>query len=154
MMKYELRADEAVLLQAEQVRRRDGKRGGSTSLILTNLHLIVVDRGVFGRADAEYIPLSQVKVVNNESQALATKRRHSQPQLEVFLLDRHEVFTFQCGGRRDVVHWANAINSAVTGRGSGVRKRANLALPGTELVVETLRDTLGQVVRTLRRKGN
>lgn len=152
MTKYELRSDEAVLLQAERVQRREGKRGGSDGLILTNLHLIVLDRGVLGRTEAEYLPLSRVKVVDGQSQALATKSRGGQPQLEVFFLDRHEVFTFQSGGKRAAVKWANAINSTVTGRGAEVQKPANLALPGTELVVETLRDTVGQVMRTLRNK--
>jgi hypothetical protein len=154
MTKYELRSDEAVLLQAEQVQRRDGKRGGSDGLILTNVHLIVLDRGVLGRAEAEYLPLSQVKVVNDQVQALATKSREGHPQLEVFFLDRHEAFTFQSGGRRAVVKWANAINLVVSGRGGEVRKPANLALPGTERVVETLRDTVGQVARSLRNKKN
>ncbi|MFZ1488959.1 MAG: hypothetical protein WAS51_03390 [Ilumatobacteraceae bacterium] len=93
-----------------------------------------------------------MKVVDGQSQALATKSRGGQPQLEVFFLDRHEVFTFQSGGKRAAVKWANAINSTVTGRGAEVQKPANLALPGTELVVETLRDTVGQVMRTLRNK--
>ena len=142
--RYELRADEAVLIQSESVKRRDGKRGGQDELVLTNLHLIVLDRGVLGKAEPEYLSLSQVKVIDGRPQALVTKSRDGHHQLEVFFLQRHEVFIFESGGKRAAIKWADAVSAAVNGKGAETQSRANLAIPGTELVVETIRDKIGR----------
>lgn len=152
MAKYELRSDEAVILRSDQIRWTGGRRGGSDELILTNHHLIVLDKGILGRAEAEYFRLDQVKVIDGRPQALVKKARDGKQHLEVFLLDRTEVFVLESGGRREAVKWANSIAAAVSGNGMKVQDRTTMALPGTELVIGTLRDTVGQVARSLRGK--
>jgi hypothetical protein len=152
MANYELRSDEAVILRSRQIRWVGGRRGGSDELILTNHNLIVVDKGILGRPEAEYIRLDQVKVVDGRPQALVTKARDGRQHLEVFMIDRTEVFVLESGGRREAVKWANAIAAAVNGKGMKVQDRTTMALPGTGLVVETLRDTVGQVAKSLWKK--
>lgn len=150
MARFKLGPDEFLLMHASRVRRQDGKNGGTDELVLTNRNLIIIDRGLLGAAELEYLPLSQLKAFEGKPQAFATQNRHGQSQLEVFFIDRHEVFLFQSGGRHATVKWADAIVAAASGRAVDVQKRATMALPGIEAAVETLRDSVSQVARTLR----
>jgi hypothetical protein len=146
MAKYNLQHNEAVLLSAERVQRGTGRLSAFTDeLVLTNLHLIWVNKGIVGNVKrVEYLPLALVKVFNDQAQARLSKSGNGIPQLEVFFQNGEEVFKFQSGGKREIAKWIDAINRAVTGNGAGVGGPASKALPGTGVVAETLRDTLGQ----------
>ena len=147
MAKYNLQPSEAVLHTSES-----GVQRGTAifsafkgELVLTNLHLIWVNKGMAGNVkQIEYFPLALVKVYNNQAQALMTKSGNGLPQLEVFFQTGEEVFKFQTGGKREVAKWIDAINRAVTGNETEVSRSAGRALPGTGAVAETLRDTFSQ----------
>lgn len=147
MAKYNLQQGEAVLLPSDvPVQRGNGILAAYTDeLVLTNQHLIWVNKGVLGKVKhIEYFPLAMVKVFNDQAQVLASKSRNGMPQLEVYFQDREEVFKFQTGGKREIQKWIEAINQAVTGKGEEVRRSASKAIPGTGAVAETLRDTFSQ----------
>lgn len=147
MAKYNLQPNEAVVLKADHVQRGDRLLSGSTDeLILTNLHLIWVGRGVFGNVKGiEYFPLALVKVFDGRAQALLSKASNGSSQLEVFFQNGEETFRFQSGGKGEIKRWIDAINGVVTGAGAVVEGTSTgRALPGTAAVAETLKDTFSQ----------
>lgn len=143
MAKYNLQPNEAVVLKAESVQRGNGLLSAFTDeLVLTNLHLIWVNKGMLGNVKRiEYFPLALVKVFNDQAQALLAKSGNGTPQLEVFFQNGEEVFKFRSGGKREIGKWVDAINRVVTGNGAEITSKA---LPGTGIVAETLRDTFSQ----------
>ena len=156
MAKYVLQHNEAVLRTSESgVQRGNGVFSAfKDELVLTNLHLIWVNKGMLGNVKhIEYLPLAMVKVHNDQAQALLTKSSNGLPQLVVFFQDGEEVFKFQSGGKREIGRWIDAINGAVTGDSAGANASgasARMALPGTGAVAETLRDTFSQFRTTFK----
>lgn len=146
MAKYNLQPNEAVVLKADSVQRGDGLLAGFTDeLVLTNLHLIWVSKGMFGNVKRiEYLPLALVKVFDDQAQALTSKASNGSPQLEVFFQNGEESFRFQSGGRGEVGRWVDAISRLVTGHGAAAGVAPSRALPGTAAVADTLRDTFSQ----------
>lgn len=150
MANYELQANEAVLLKAEQVMHGGARFGASFTdeLVLTNLHLIWVSRGMFGVVKkTEYLPLRDIKVFNDQAQAILTTPKNGFPALEVYLQSGEKTFQFSAqtnsGRKKEALKWADAINGAVTGNPSVVRASTN-ALPGSEALAKTLGATVSQ----------
>lgn len=146
MANFDLQANEAVVLKAGSVMHGGGRISAyNDELILTNIHLIWLNKGMLGKVKrVEYFPLNQVKIFNDRAQALVAKSSGGSPQLEVFFQGSQEEFQFSAGGKREVAKWADAINRLVTGTTAEMRSSANMALPGTEAIAETLRDTFSQ----------
>lgn len=146
MAKYNVQPNEVVVLKAESVQTGDGFLAVFTDdLVLTNLHLIRVSKGMFGNVKGiEYFPLARIKVFDNQAQAFLSKSGNGIAQLEVFFQDGEQVFKFRKGGKREIVKWVAAINRVVTGDGTAAGSSASKALPGTGAVAETLRDTFSQ----------
>ncbi len=146
MAQYQLQPNEVIVLPAARVQRGNGLLPTySDDLVLTNLHLIWVNKGMLGNVKhVEYFPLSLIKVYNEQAQALLTKSGNGTSQLEVFFHNGEEVFKFQSGAKKDIEKWADAINRVVTGHGAEVGSSGSRALPGTAAVAETLKDTFGQ----------
>lgn len=144
MANYNLQPNEVILLKDESVRHGGGSLANySDELILTNLNLVLVKKGMFGKSKGIHTyPLNQVKVYNHEAQARIGNTRNG-AVLEVYFLNGEEQFAFQNGGKKKVLDWAAKINEAVTGQSaSQVVGGPSKALPGTELVAGMLKDTL------------
>jgi hypothetical protein len=113
-------------------------------LILTNLNLVLVKKGVLGNSKGiRTYPLNEIKVYNQEAQARIGKARNGGALLEVYFVNGEEQFSFQSGGKKKVLDWATKINEVVTGQtapeiGSG----PSLAIPGAELIADMWKDTL------------
>ncbi|MFT4288553.1 hypothetical protein [Nocardioides sp.] len=146
MAKYRLQPDEVVILTADHVQRGDSRLPVYTDeLILTNLHLIWVGKGILGNAKGiAYFPLSSIKVFEDTAQARLGQAPNRVPQLEVYFQSDEETFRFQAGSKREIGEWVSAINRVVTGNDVSPGRSTRGALPGTEAVAESLRDTFNQ----------
>ena len=149
---YALQPNEVVILKDENV-----KHGGSSytdELILTNLNLLVVKKGMFGRSKGVLtFPLDQIKVYDGQAQAVIGKAVNGTAALEVYFLNGQERFGFQSGGKKKVTEWIVRINEIVTGEKAS-RPQAGMAIPGAELVAGVLKDTLGVFTAKLGSKSN
>lgn len=147
---YTLQRNEVVLRTSRSgVQRGEGVFSSYTDdLILTNFHLIWVNKGIFGNVkQVECLPLGLIKVHNYQAQAFLNRSSNGLAQLTVFFRDGEECFKFQSGGKREVGEWVDAINRAVTGNAVAPGTSAasvSMALPGTEDLADALRDTVSQ----------
>ncbi len=139
---YTLLPDEVIVLKDESA-CHGGAAGYQDEVLLTSQNLVVVKKGMFGRTKGVHIfPLAEVKVYNDRAQTAITKTRNGLNVLEVHFTHGHETFTFRAGGKRKVRTWAARIDEVVTGRESAAPVSAGIALPGAELVADTLKDTV------------
>lgn len=145
MAKFDLQHNEVVILRAEGVAHGSGMLSNHTDeLVLTNLHLIWVNKGMLGNVKrTEHYPLSLIKVRDGRVQALASQDRGGLHQLEVYLQTSVEAFRFPSGGKKLAEKWSAAVDQAVTGNETTPRSSGR-ALPGAALVADTLRGTFDQ----------
>jgi len=137
MAKYILQSNEVVLLKDEAVLH--GKK--VAELILTNLNLVVVGKGVLARSSGfQAFPVSQIKVHNGRAQALMTGTFGSET-LEVYFLQGEEAFRFVNGGKKKVQIWIGKINEAVTGEPAV--EVGSAAASGADRVAGALKDVMG-----------
>ena len=148
---YTLQRNE-VVLRTSKSRVQRGERvfsGYTDDLILTNFHLIWINKGIFGNVkQVECLPLGLIKVHNYQAQAFLNKSSNGMAQLTVYFQNGQESFKFQSGGKREVGEWVDAINRAVTGNAVAPGTSAasvSMALPGTEDLADALRDTVSQI---------
>lgn len=113
-------------------------------LMLTNLNLVLIKKGMFGNSKGILtFPLNHIKVYNNQAQATVGKASNGFDLLEVYFLNGQEQFSFQVGGKKKINEWIAKINQAVTGEETPVQPDSGRALPGAEKVASVLKDTLG-----------
>jgi hypothetical protein len=142
MAKYNLQPNEVVLLKDERVVHGGVLSGATDELMLTNLNLVLVKKGVLGNTKGILtFPLSQVKVQNKQAQAAMGKSSNGSAALDVYFLNGQEQFRFQSGGKKKIQTWIANINQAVTGQEMPDTARTAMALPGSELVAGVLKDT-------------
>lgn len=143
--KYNLQPDEIVLLKEQKVTHGGPFSAYTDELILTNQNLVLKENGLFGNSKGfRAFPLNQVKVHNNQAQALLGKAKNGSYVLEVYFLQGQETFGFQSGGKRKVLAWTTKINETVTGHVSPAADALNtgLAIPGADYIAGTLKDTI------------
>lgn len=144
MAAYGLQPNEVVLLQEVGVSHGGVFSAYTDELILTNMNLVLVKKGMFGNSKGvQTFPLKQIKVYNQEAQAVAGKTSNGLDALDVYFLNGQEQFRFQSGGKRKILTWTAKINEAVTGNPAAQAKSgASMAIPGAEIVAGALKDTL------------
>ncbi|MEW4355150.1 hypothetical protein AB1I63_09965 [Streptococcus pneumoniae] len=136
-MDYSLLPNESIIMQSENV--SNGTLFDS-ELILTNLHLIVIQKGFFGQTKAiKKLPLKQLKLLNNQPQALSVKKG-SEKQLEVYFRNGHEVFQFQ--ERRDTDKWAKNICKVYQQDFTDLEQLGHSFIPGMDLLADSVKDTI------------
>jgi hypothetical protein len=145
MADFHLQSNEAVLLKAERVMQGAVRFGASYTddLLLTNVHLIWVNKGTFGGVKkVEYFPIGHIKVFNDEAQALLANSKNGRPSLEIYFQAGQESFQFfaqtNAGAKKEVLKWIAAINGAVTGEPSPVPLPSNTGLPGSGALAKSL----------------
>lgn len=143
MTSYGLQPDEVVLLKEVGVAHGGLRSVYTDELILTNLNLVLVRKGMFGISKGvQTFPLSQIKVHNQQAQAVLGKAATGLDSLDVYFLNGHEQFKFQTGGKRKILVWVAKINEAVTGQsGAQLAGGASMAIPGADMVAGVLKDT-------------
>ena len=133
--------DEAVILKTENI-------GYGTlsalkdELILTNKAVIYVKRGLLGNAkNITRFPLNEIKVYNDQAQAMCSRAQNGYPRLEIYFTDSKQNFLFY--KKSDVIKWVDKINELVTGKKTTTSEtNARMALPGSEFIAKTLKGTL------------
>jgi hypothetical protein len=142
LAKYSLQPNEVVLLKDESVMHGGLLSAFTDELMLTNLNLVLIKKGVFGNTKGILtFPINQVKVLNKQAQAVVGKSSNGMAVLDVYLLNGQEQFRFQRGGKKKIQTWIANINQAVTGQEIPDTGRTAMALPGSELVAGVLKDT-------------
>lgn len=141
---YNLQSNEVVVLKEENVMNGGTWAGYTDQLLLTNLHLVLIKKGMFGGSKGiRMFPLSQIKRYNDRAQANLGKARNGTDVLEVYFVDGEEQFGFQTGGKKKINEWCAKINEVVTGRAAPDAPSSNRALPGSAMVAGVLKDTVG-----------
>lgn len=98
--------------------------------------------GTHNHKKVEKLPLNAIKVFNNEAQAKIGKDATGSPRLEVYFVSEQQYFEFQASGKLKIQKWIKEINRAVLGSDQYVETSSGIhAIPGAELVAETIKDT-------------
>ena len=143
--KYSLQSNEVVVLKDEHVMHGGFLSTYTDELILTNLNLVLLKRGLFGNSKGVLtFPVSEIKVYNQRAQATIGEASNGGALLEVYFLNGEEKFGFQSGGKKKLNEWIAKINEVVTGTEAPVHQEfGSMAIPGADLVAGVLKDTLG-----------
>ena len=144
MAKYQLQSNEGVVLQETGICYEPNKLSTAYTdeLILTNLNLIHVRKGIFmGTKGVRYIPLNQVKVIGGKCQALVGKAQNGYAILQIYTQQGTEEFAFPTKAKKNAGIWANEISRLVTGRDSENAPEYDFK----DTVVGQLKDAFGEV---------
>lgn len=150
MVKYQLQSNEGVVLQETGICYEPNKLSTAYTdeLILTNINLIHVRKGVFtGTKGVRYIPLNQVKVIGGKCQALVGKARNGHAILQIYTQQGIEEFAFQIKAKKKAGIWANEISRLVTGRDSenALDSQDAPQYDFEDTVIGQLKDAFGEV---------
>lgn len=147
MVNYNLEPNESILIQSTSVLCEGGGllTAYTDDLILTNMNIIHVSKGVFGNTKrVQKYPLNHVKIINGEAQAIMGKSTNGIPNLQVYFVNGQVAFKFQSSGKKEIGKYVNEISKVLIGKESSRNSVANqFAIPGAEIVAETLKDTIG-----------
>jgi LSD1 subclass zinc finger protein len=147
MVKYNLEPSESILIQSTGVLCEGGglMTAYTDELILTNMNIIHVSKGMFGNTKrVQKYPLNQVKIINGEAQAIMGKSTNGIHNLQIYFVNGQVAFKFQSSGKKEIVKYVNEISKVLIGKESSRNSVANqFAIPGAEIVAETLKDTIG-----------
>ncbi len=147
MAKYNLQTNESVIMKQDGILHGGVMAGYTDELILTNLHLVLISKGVFGNTKGiQTFPLNQIKVFDGQAQALLDRTGGGNPQLDVYFLNGEESFKFQ--SKKEVLKWIANINKLVTGNEANANNSSSMAIPGAAYVAETLKGTMDTFKQT------
>ena len=141
--KYTLDSDEGIILKKDDVAYNETS-SYAHELILTNKNIIVVVKGFLGRTkNVVYLPLNQIKVVNNKVQVLVGKHKDGTARLEIYLANGDTAyFSFDTLTRIEVTKWANAIIKLLSNEEENGYNPSAYAISGTEVIAETIKGTV------------
>ncbi len=153
-MDYVLQPNEGIILQSINV-KCVGESDSSDELILTNLNIIYIDRGVFSKKikKVQYFPLNKLKKVNGKVQVIAGKSGvDGTLQLQFFFIDGYKAFAFSSKAKKEIAKWIKYVNSIVTGEDVAVDSEHTSSIAGK--VARGLKDTVGSFTGVLFTKNN
>jgi hypothetical protein len=143
MANYNLQPNESIIMKSDRVSHKEGIFSAyyTDELILTNLNIVLISKGAFGNTkNIQTYPVNQIKVFNGQAQAILGKQKTGSPQLEVYFLNGQESFGFE--SKKEINKWVDNINQLVTGNPIDSKTSESKAIPGTEYIAETLKDTV------------
>ena len=126
MIDLKLEIDEGIILQTTEVERYGTKEQSLDEMILTNQNIICVykkSNGLFSKPDTivEKIPLSSIKVINGQAQAMIHNDDNYGKGIQIIFEDRkREFFSLSSAPRKEMPIWVNAINKAIVGENDSV----------------------------------
>lgn len=99
--RYNLQPHEVVLLKDESVMHGGFWSAYTDELMLTNLNLVLIKKGMFGNSKGVLtFPVNQIKVHNQQAQAVIGKATNGSDLLEVYFLNGRRSLPFRQVGRR------------------------------------------------------
>ena len=138
---YKLLPNEAIILKQDRIINGGSMANFTDELILTNLNLVLIKKGIFGGVkNIQSFPVSQIKVFNNQAQIILSKTRGGYPQIEVYFINGHEKFGFE--SKKEVMNWINKINQLVTGEDVEMNDPTKMEIPGVDMIAEVLGGTV------------
>lgn len=115
MSRIDLLSHEGILKRDSEIThdKRHGRGSWAGELILTNLALLVVHKGVLG-GTKEVIrwPLSEIKVINGVPQVIAGKSASGQRQLHIYFSHGMEAFTLGISDEDEEISLKNIFTPA------------------------------------------
>lgn len=149
MEKVQLEPNESVIMQSTDVLHKTGSfmENYSDELLLTNLNIILISKSMFGKTKSiQKYPLGHLKIINGEVQARLGKNSGGYSELQLYFIGGQEYFQFGSTGKKEIIEWINEISKVLTGHISSVSTeegRKQTAIPGTEYLARTIKDTVG-----------
>jgi hypothetical protein len=143
MANYNLQPNESIIMKSDRVSHKEGIFSAyyTDELILTNLNIVLISKGAFGNTkNIQTYPVNQIKVFNGQAQAILAKQKNGSSHLEVYFLNGQESFGFE--NKKEINRWVDNINQLVTGNPVDIQASESKAIPGTEYIAETLKDTV------------
>ncbi|MCL1866188.1 MAG: hypothetical protein FWF82_02135 [Oscillospiraceae bacterium] len=135
MDKYNLQPDESVIMKCERILYGGIMSGYNDELLLTNLNLILVKKGMFGKTkNVQHFPVNQIKKFNEKAQVMISKQQNGLPKLEVYFQNGQESFGFE--NKREAEKFANNIVRLLAGENDF---DTDITMKGA--ITETLKDT-------------
>ena len=115
MANINLAPNEYIILQSTAVRSGSAWAVYTDELILTNLNVILVKKGVFGNIKGEQrFPIDQIKRVNETPQVMLGKNSlNGIEQLQITFVHGLEWFEFQSGGKKEILKWIETIDKLI-----------------------------------------
>ena len=150
-MKYELKPNEGIILQTINVKRVGGA-DFADELILTNLNIIYVDRGMLTKrvVNVKYYPLNRLKMLEGKPQVIKSLNgKNGASQLTIQFNNESVSFQFSFRSNRNIKKWIKKITEVSTGE--KYIDHGN-AIPGAKKTVRIIRDTIGAVGSVLKEK--
>ncbi len=126
---YNLAPDEAVIMQDSNVSRGSS----SVKLILTNQHLIQVNKGFFGGdTDSVKYPLLDLKVLNGKPNIRIGKEQRGGARLELYFTSKELYYSFK--GVLTEHKWKSAIEKAYKICAANEKKNVNQASDSKSII--------------------
>ena len=111
MDKFELKSNESIILRESNVQYSGFLSGYSDDLLLTNLNIIHVKKGMFGNTkNVSYFPLKKLKVFDGKAQVKIGRSSNGLHRLEFYFEEGQECFSFQAGTSIKGLKWIKEIN--------------------------------------------
>lgn len=108
MVKLNLKPNEVIILHHENISRGDKSRY-KDELVLTNLCLVHVEKGMFNKIkNINVFPVNTIKVYNNKAQAFANRRNNGYNYLDIYFINGQESFGFS--NKSDIQKYVKEIN--------------------------------------------
>lgn len=122
-LKLNLAPNESIVLKEACVAHGGVMAIYTDELILTNLNVICISKGMFGNTkNIFYYPLSQLKHYNGKAQAILGKLSNGTYALELYFVNGVETFNFQSNNKKTINKWINSISEIV-----GCRNTADIS---------------------------
>ncbi len=113
-LKLNLAPNESIVLKEACVAHGGVMAIYTDELILTNLNVICINKGMFGNTkNIYYYPLSQLKQYNGKAQAVLGKLSNGTPALELYFVNGVETFNFQSDNKKTINKWISSISEIV-----------------------------------------
>ena len=111
MAEVNLASNEGIILQSTSVMSGSVWAAYTDELILTNLNVILIKRGILGnKKNEQRFPISQIKKVNGKPQVmLGQNSLNGSDQLHITFTHGVEWFEFQSNSKKEIVKWIEAI---------------------------------------------
>ncbi|WP_270308677.1 hypothetical protein [Streptococcus koreensis] len=137
-MEYQLLPHEYMIMHSENV--CFGKSATlSDELILTNLNLIHIKKGLFGGKKGQLtIPINQIKLFEGRPQ-VSINKANGDKRLEIYYNGGQASFGFD--NAKDTEKWASNLIKLITGDTSNFDSLGDNSFFGVDVLAETLRDT-------------
>ena len=106
-----LASNEGIILQSTSVKSGSVWATHTDELILTNLNIILIKRGILGaKKNEQRFPISQIKKVNGNPQVmLGQNSLNGSDQLHITFTHGVEWFEFQSNSKKEIAKWIRAI---------------------------------------------